>query len=58
MFVRSFQASSIYLRRLASAFGAGIGRDDIESARQVFSGPTGADDSSANNGDATYWFVV
>ena len=31
----------------------GIGRDDIESAREIFSGPAGADDSSANNGDAS-----
>src|SRR6266446_2047958 len=37
---------------------SGIGRDDIESTRQVFSGPTGADDSSADYGDATYWFIV
>jgi len=28
-----------------------IGRDDIESTRQVFGGPTGADDSSANDCD-------
>jgi hypothetical protein len=56
--VRSFQASSMYLRKLASAFGAGSVGDNIESPRQVFGGPTGTDHASANNGNAVYRFVV
>src|SRR5260370_263298 len=35
-----------------------ISHDDIESSREIFGGPTGADDSSANDCDATDWFIV
>ena len=35
----------------------GIGRNDVEAARQILCRPARADDSGADDGDSTYWFV-
>ncbi len=36
----------------------GIGRDDVETPGEILSGPTGADDSCADDGDSLDRFVV